>query len=178
MHIFTKSHFLHSMLKGYDNELKSNALGRRRGLENRSNLDADAHRKSMHKLMDFEVKIEENREKNGSPNNAFFDHVFLPISGGFGKGLGKVLGGVWRVLAPPGPSLGHPFSLLLFGMGSGRAPGASGARFWMDFEGLGRGPRGVLEANLGVLEGMVSPTIIFLMRFSYRFGKALKDRKC
>ena len=88
------------------------------------------------------------------------------------------MGGVWRVLAPPGPSLGHPFSLLLFGMGSGRAPGASVARFWMDFEGLGRGPRGVLEANLGVLEGMVSPTIIFLMRFSYRFGEALKDRKC
>ena len=81
-------------------------------------------------------------------------------------------------MAPLGLPLGHPFSVVLFGMGSGRAPGTSGARFWMDFDGLGRGPRGVLEANLGVLEGMVSPTIIFLMRFSYRFGKALKDRKC
>ena len=86
------------MVKGIENELKSNALGRRRGLENRSNLDADAHRKSMHKLMDFEVKIEENREKNGSPNNAFFDHVFLSISGGFGKGLGRVWGGLGKVL--------------------------------------------------------------------------------
>ena len=96
----------------------------------------------------------------------------------FRVGLGRVWGGGWEFLAPLGPSLGCPFSVLLFGMGSGRAPGASGARFWMDFEGLGRGPRGVLEANLGVLEGMISPTIILLMRFSYRFGKALKDGKC
>ena len=159
------------MLKGIENELKSNALGRRWGPENQSNLHANTHRASMNKLMDFDLEIEEHREKNGSPNNAFFDHVFLSISGGFGKGLGRVLGGVWRVLAPPGPSLGHPFSLLLFGMGSGRAPGASGARFWMDFEGLGRGPRGVLEANLGVLEGMISPTINFLCDFRIDLGR-------
>ena len=87
------------MLKGIENELKSNALGRRRGLENRSNLDANAHRKLMNKFMDFEVKMEESREKNGFPNNAFFDRVFLSISDGFGKGLGRVLGGVWRLLA-------------------------------------------------------------------------------
>ena len=93
-------------------------------------------------------------EKNDSPNNAFFDCVFLSISGGFGEGLGRVLRGVWRVLAPLGPPLARPFSVLLFGMGSGRAPGASGARFGMDFEGLGRGPGGVLEINLRVLEGL------------------------
>ena len=89
MHIFTKSHFLHSMLKGYENELKSNALGRRRGLENRSNLDADAHRKSMHKLMDFEVKIEKNREKNGVFSRLRFFYRFW-------DGLGTILGGFWE----------------------------------------------------------------------------------
>ena len=63
------------MLKGIENELKSNALGRRRGPENQSNLDANTHRTSITKLMDFDVKIEEHPEKNCSPNNLFFDYV-------------------------------------------------------------------------------------------------------
>ena len=56
------------------------------------------HRKLMTNLMDFDVKIREHREKNGSKNDAFFKYVFLSISDGFGEGFGRVLGGVWRPL--------------------------------------------------------------------------------
>ena len=34
-----------------------------------------------------------------SKSNVFFDCIFLWILGGFGEGLGRVLGEVWRLLA-------------------------------------------------------------------------------
>ena len=101
MHIFIKYHFSRSMLKGYENELKSNALGRRRGLENRSNLDANAHRKSMHKLMDFEVKIAENRVKTVPQTMLFSIAFFYRFRVGFGRvwgGFWEEFGGSWRLL--------------------------------------------------------------------------------
>ena len=93
MHIFMKSHFLRSMLKGIEHESKSNGLGRRKGSKNQWNLDASTHRKSIQKFMDFEVEISKNHEKNASENDVFFDCVFLSILRGFGEGFGTVLGG-------------------------------------------------------------------------------------
>ena len=49
--------------------------------------------------MDFEVKNQKILEKIRFKNNVFFDCIFLWILGGFGEGLGRVLGGVWRLLA-------------------------------------------------------------------------------
>ena len=109
MHIFIKSHFSHSMLKGTEHEPKSNGLGRRKGPKNQSNLDASTHQKSIKQLIDFEVEIWKNREKNASNNYVFFACVLLSILEGFGKGFGRVLGGVWSLLAPLGPLFGVSF---------------------------------------------------------------------
>ena len=65
---------------------------------------------------------------------------------GFGRGL-EGLGASWGVF-------GASFFDAFIWNGLWEDPGASGVRFWMDFEGLGRGPGRVLDANLSVLEGM------------------------
>ena len=53
--------------------------------------------KSSKKALDFEVKIEKNREKNVSKKYVFFDCVFLWILAGFG-GFWEGFGGSWRLL--------------------------------------------------------------------------------
>ena len=59
--------------------------------------------------MDFEVKNQKNREKTVPKTMFFFDCIFLSILGGFGEDFGRVLGGVWRLLAPLGPLFGVIF---------------------------------------------------------------------
>ena len=54
-------------------------------------------------------KILENREQNVSKNHIFFACVFLSILERFGKGFGRVLGGVWSLLAPLGLLFGVIF---------------------------------------------------------------------
>ena len=50
----------------------------------------------MEKLVDFDVKIENNPLKNASKNIVFFHCVFLWVLEGFGKGFGEVLGLLWE----------------------------------------------------------------------------------
>ena len=69
-------------------------------------LYAETLQKSSKKTLDFEVKIEKNREKNVSKKDVFFDCVFLSILGGFRGDFGEGLGGVWSLLAPLGPFFG------------------------------------------------------------------------
>ena len=98
-------------------------------------LYAETPQKSSKKAMDFEVKIEKNREKNVSKKYVFFDCVFLSILGGFGEGFGRglePLGASWA-------TFWRLFLMLVFGMLSKRALGGSWARFWLDFEGSGEG---------------------------------------
>ena len=73
------------------------------------NLGLETCTKSYEKSMDFEVKNEKNREKSSSKNVVFFDCIFRLILGGFGEDFGRVLGGVWRLLAPLGPLFGVIF---------------------------------------------------------------------
>ena len=93
-------------------------------------------------------------------------------------GFGEEFGGSWRLL---GRLWGILFRCFYLEWALGGLLEPLGLDFGWILKGWGGvrlRPRGVLEANLGVLEGMISPTITFLMRFSYRFGKALKDGKC
>ena len=73
------------------------------------NLGLETYTKSYEKSMDFEVKNQKNREKSSSKNVVFFDCIFRLILGGFGEDFGRVLGGVWRLLAPLGPLFGVIF---------------------------------------------------------------------
>ena len=59
--------------------------------------------------MVFEVKIEENHEQNAFKIDGFFACVFLSILSGFGAGLGRVLGGVWRLWGVPWAAFGFIF---------------------------------------------------------------------
>ena len=89
--------------------------------------------------MDFEVKDQTNREKNGSKNDVFLDCVFLSILGGFGEGLGRVLGGGWSLLGVSWATFGRHFLVLVAGMLSGRALGGSWAGFGRVLGGVGEG---------------------------------------
>ena len=59
--------------------------------------------KSSKKALDFEVKIEKNREKSVSKKYVFSDCVFLSIFGG----LGQIWGGVWEGFGASWRLLGH-----------------------------------------------------------------------
>ena len=72
------------------------------------NLGLEACEISYEKSMDFEVKNQKIREKISSKNNVVFDCIFLWVLGGFGEDFGRVLGGVWRLLA----SLGSLFGVI------------------------------------------------------------------
>jgi len=74
------------------------------------NLGLEACKISYEKSMDFEAKNQKIREKVSSKNNDFFDCIFLWILGGFGEDFGRVLGGVWRLLASLGSLFGIIFS--------------------------------------------------------------------
>ena len=58
--------------------------------------------------MDFERKKQKIREKNESPNDAFFDRIFQWILRRFGEGFGELLGEVWEHLE----ALGQSFDVL------------------------------------------------------------------
>ena len=72
------------------------------------NLGLEACKISYEKSMDFEAKNQKICDKVFSKNNDFFDCIFLWILGGFGEDFGRVLGGVWRLLA----SLGSLFGVI------------------------------------------------------------------
>ena len=101
------------------------------------NLGLETYTKSYEKSMDFEVTNQKNREKNSSKNVVFFDCIFRLILGGFGEDFGRVLGGVWRLLAPLGPL----FGVIFWGLYSERSPKvlleASGFHFGSILKGLG-----------------------------------------
>ena len=88
--------------------------------------------------MDFEVKIEKNREKNVSKKYVFFDCVFLSILGGFGEGFGRILGGIWRLLALLGSFLGVIFRCLYLECSLEGLLGPPGLDFGSIWRGLGR----------------------------------------
>ena len=54
----------------------------------------------------FKPKSRKIVKKHSSKNVFFWACTFQSILGGFGKGLGRVLGRVWRVLASLGPLFG------------------------------------------------------------------------
>ena len=70
------------------------------------NLGFEACEISYEKSMDFEVQNQKIHEKISSKNNVVFDCIFLRVLGGFGKDFGRVLGGVWRLLASLGSLFG------------------------------------------------------------------------
>ena len=88
------------------------------------NLELEAFKISYEKSMDFKVKNQKINEKISSKNSVVFDCIFLWVLGGFGEDFGRVLGGVWRLLAP----LGSLFGIL----------------FWCFY--LQCSPKGLLEA--------------------------------
>ena len=135
------------MLKGIEHEPKSNGLGRRRGLKNQSNLDASTHRKSMTKLMDFEIKILENREKT-VPKTILFSITFLNQ---FRMGLGRVWGPFGKGLVRSGASLGRSWAPL------GRFGGVQNRVFFKQWSKLvSKRPLGVILEGLGEDLGRVS----------------------
>ena len=113
-------------------------------------MDASTHRKSIQELLDFEVEISKNPEKNASKKYAFFDCVFLSILGGCGKGFGTLLGGG---LEPVGLCLVVFWPLFLRLCAQEGLRGAqelSWARFWVDLEGGWEGSGRILELKIYV----------------------------
>ena len=94
------------------------------GITRDTNMRIKACELSYEKSMDFEVQNQKIREKISSTINVVFDCIFLWILGGFGEDFGRVLGGVWRLLA----LLGSLFGIL----------------FWCFY--LQCSPKGLLEA--------------------------------
>ena len=60
------------------------------------------------------MKIQDNRNKNDSKNTVFFACVFQSLLGGFGRGLGRVLGGVWSLSGVYWVTFGLIFGCLYF----------------------------------------------------------------
>ena len=101
----------------------------------------------------MEATIEENHNKNASPNHIFFACVFLSILERFWEGFGRVLGGVWELL---GVSWGtfKPLFLRLCGQEGPRGgQEASRVRFGMDLGGFWEGSGRVLEVKIDVFFG-------------------------
>ena len=112
--------------------------------------------KIIEKSMVLEAKIGENLEKKASKNDVFFACVFSSILAGFGEGFGRVLEGVWRVLA----SLGSLFGVFFW---------------WLYWE---CSPKGVLEAP-GLDFGSIFMGLGGVWgRFWEGFGKVWKVQNC
>ena len=56
------------------------------------NLNAGTKNKVIEKLMVFDLKIQENHDKNACKNMMFFVRVFQSLLGAFGRGFGRSLG--------------------------------------------------------------------------------------
>jgi len=106
------------------------------------------------------VKIQDNRNKNDSKNIVFFACIFQSLLGGFGRGLGRVLGGVWSLSGVYWTTFGLIFGCLYFEWSPKGAWEASEVNFHCIWRGLGgaRGgfwdvlggvwyPKGLLEAS-------------------------------
>ena len=88
-------------------------------------------------------------------NELFFKIDFLMLLAPSCLHFGRGLGGVWGLLGVSWAALWPHFFVFVFIMFSSRALGSSWARFWVDFEGFGRGLGRVLEVKIGVFFGFV-----------------------
>ena len=78
------------------------------------------------------------RENISSKNNVVFNCIFLWVLGGFGEDFGRVLGGVWRLLAPLEPFFGVLFGCLYLECSLEGLLGPPGLDFGSIWRGLGR----------------------------------------
>ena len=83
------------------------------------------------------MKIQDNRNKNDSKNIVFFACIFQSLLGGFGRGLGRVWGGVWSLSGVYWATFGLIFGCLYFEWSPKGAWEASEVDFHCIWRGLG-----------------------------------------
>ena len=108
------------------------------------NFNAGTKKQIIKQLMFSYVKIQDNRNKNDSKNIVFYACIFQSHLGGFGRGLGRVLGGVWSLSGVCWTTFGLIFGCLYFEWSPKGAWEASDG-FSLHLERFGRGPGRILE---------------------------------